>query len=44
MAEGRRLTPVIIFTSGLLYGQWLPPFLSEQEDLCDWKYTYTFTG
>jgi len=43
-AEGRRLTPVIIFTGASLQGQWFPPFLSEQEDLRDWKYDHSLTG
>lgn len=43
-AEGRRLTPAIVFTGASLQGQWYPRWVKDQEDIRDWKYDYSLTG
>jgi len=43
-ADGRRLTPAIVFEGATLQGQWYPKWLRNQAELCDWKYDHSPTG
>lgn len=43
-AEGRRLSPVIIFTGTSLQGQWFPHNFRLKEELPSWRYKYLATG
>jgi 4-hydroxybenzoate polyprenyltransferase len=43
-AEGRRLTPAIVFTGASLQGQWYPKWVRDHEDIRDWKYGHSPTG
>jgi 4-hydroxybenzoate polyprenyltransferase len=43
-AEGRRLTPCIIFTGASLQGQWFSQNFEKEKELPGWKYDYSTTG
>lgn len=43
-AEGRRLTPVVVFTGASLQGQWYPDYFRQQPVIRHWKYDYSPTG
>jgi 4-hydroxybenzoate polyprenyltransferase len=42
--EGRRLTPVVVFTGASLQGQHFPPGFELEDELPGWKYDYSATG
>jgi hypothetical protein len=44
IAEGVRLTPVVVFTGASLQGQHFPSNFSMEAELPDWKYDYSLTG
>ena len=43
-AEGRRLSPVLIFTGASLQGQWFPPGFRLEAEFPDWRYDFSPTG
>lgn len=43
-AEGKRLSPVVIFTGASLQGQWFPHNFRFEEELPSWRYKYSATG
>jgi 4-hydroxybenzoate polyprenyltransferase len=43
-AEGRRLSPVVIFTGASLQGQWFPPGFRLEAEFPDWRYDFSSTG
>jgi hypothetical protein len=43
-AEGKRLTPVVIFTGASLQGQWFPPAEELQHQYPGWKFDHSITG
>lgn len=43
-AEGRRLTPCVVFTGASLQGQWFSQNFEKEKELPGWKYDYSTTG